>query len=500
MTIHFKHTRAIVAAVALVTLPLSAFAAPLQFSDLKGWWIAEPSHGGESSPIHLYFTEVEGKPTAQMAIPDIGAYDIALGAVTITDDTLDTQPLSFPLKWDSQSQHLKGLLPKDAAPIYDIPVEFRRGEALAKPAAPQWTINKPKTLWSVEIGGPAWAGLEIDPRTQLIFAANDPGTVHAIDTAGAVRWRFETGRPIRGRPAVIGSEVYVASDSGFLYALDTKSGTEKWRAKIDEGSPERIPTNQEKSRWDRYNSSVVFDGTRLFVASRDKNLYALDVRSGKQLWRVATGDMMTATPALYRDLVILAGFDGKVQALSAKDGAARWTYDAKLAVAGDVVVDGDRVFVGSRTYDLIALDASSGKELWKHYYWFSWIESPAVVREGTVYTGSSDGVSVYAIDANSGALRWKTPVPGWAWARTAIADDLLVAGTVGAGAYPSFRAGSLVGLDRRSGAIRWLYLDPPTPEIVQANKGWGFGSSPLIVGNRIYAMDLNGRVYAFTAP
>jgi hypothetical protein len=41
---------------------------------------------------------------------------------------------------------------------------------------------------------------------------------------------------------------------------------------------------------------------------------------------------------------------------------------------------------GSSTYDLIALDAASGKELWKSYRWFSWIESPPVVRDGVLYT------------------------------------------------------------------------------------------------------------------
>ena len=77
-----------------------------------------------------------------------------------------------------------------------------------------------------------------------------------------------------------------------------------------------------------------------------------------------------------------------------------------------MVVAGDRVLVGSRSYDLIALDAATGKELWKHYYWFSWIESPPVVRDGVVYTGSSDATNVYAINLADGSLRWKTAVPG----------------------------------------------------------------------------------------
>ena len=150
-----------------------------------------------------------------------------------------------------------------------------------------------------------------------------------------------------------------------------------------------------------------------------------------------TQDMMTATPALYRDLVLFADFKGVVQAVAASDGKTRWTYDARLPVAGDLVIDADRVFVGSRTYDLIALDAANGKELWKHYYWFSWIESPPVVRDGVVYTGSSDGVGVFAIDARDGkrALESRRYRAGHGRVPQS-ASKLVVAATVGQGAYP----------------------------------------------------------------
>ena len=198
---------------------------------------------------------------------------------------------------------------------------------------------------------------------------------------------------------------------------------------------------------------------RLYIASRDKNLYALDIKSGRELWRVAADDIMTATPALHGDLVIFADYAGKVRAVSAQDGKSRWTYDAKLGVPGDIVVAENRVLVGSRSYDLIALDAATGKELWKTYRWFSWIESPPVVRDGVIYTGSSDATNVYAINLSDGSLRWKTPVPGYSWQRIAMTDDLLITGTLGRGAYPASRNGSLLALDRnraRSAGCTWI--------------------------------------------
>lgn len=502
----FNASRTVSAALVwiIATVSVSARAAEtLAFSDIAGWWSAEPVFAGESSRVLLHFLEEDGKQTVRLSLLGIGGYDVPIGTVTISGDMLDLQPLPFPLRYDAAKGTLSGNLPEAAVPVYQIPVEFRRIEPMAKPAPPSWNFAQPRVKWRFDVKGPVWAGLEHDAPSGRLFVGTDSGTLYAIDTAsggkGPAAWTFETGKPIKAQPAVIGDAVYVASDSGFLYKLDKRNGKERWRAKIDTGSPERIPASEEKSRWDRYGSSVVIDGQRLYVGSRDNNLYALDVATGKELWRVVAKDMMTATPTLYRDLLLFADFAGKVQAVDARDGKPRWTYDARLPVAGDLVVDSGRVFVGSRTYDLIALDAASGKELWKHYYWFSWIESPPVVREQVVYTGSSDGTGVFAINAADGSLRWKTRVPGWAWARTAVDDRFVIAGTVGRGAYPGVRSGSLVGIDRSSGTVRWMYVDPPTAEQVEKKAEWGFAAAPVIVGGTVYAADLNGSVYAIDA-
>jgi outer membrane protein assembly factor BamB len=455
-----------------VLLLLSAMAqaqsTALKFSDLAGWWSADPEYAGEHSRVVLHLLEEQGKPAARLSIVAIGGYDFPLGTVTVTGDSIDSQPFSFALRYDAARDVLTGYLPEDAVPVYRIPVEFHRSAPYAKPVPPQWQGPRPAVRWSVDTGSPAWAGLERDAGSGLIYVGNDGGMLHAIDAGGAVRWKFAAGKPIKARPAVIGDSVYVASDTGLLYRLDKLTGVERWRVTVDAGSPARIPASEENSRWDRYGSSVVADSRRLYYASRDGRLYAIDIATGSEAWHVAADDLMTATPAIYRDSILFADFAGKVRAVNANDGKLRWTYEAKLPVAGDLVVADDRVLVGSRTYELIALDAATGREQWKHYYWFSWIESPPVVRDGVVYTGSSDATQVFAIDLADGRLRWKTPVPGWAWSRTAVSDDLVVTGTAGVGEYPGARSGSLVALDRRTGALRWLYLDPPSQEIVTA--------------------------------
>ena len=482
----------------LVALLIAAPAvrADVQFSDLAGWWSADPVHGGESSHLALEFLEQDGKPQARLSLPAIGAHDIGLGTVTLSGDSITTQPLAFPLTWNPATRTLSGKIPAEAAPVYGIPVEFKRAGPLVKAPLNEWKAPRPRVKWLVETGGAAvWAGIE-RAGDGTLYVGDERGDLHAIHADGRKSWRFATGKPIRAQPRVIGGHVYLHSDSGFLYKLARDSGREIWRARVDAGSEPRLPTDQEKTRWDRYGSSVVSDGGRVYLASRDRHLYALDEKSGRELWRVAAGDIMTATPALHGGLVIFAAYDGQVRAIAARDGTPRWTYDARLAVAGDLTVAGDRLLLGSRSYDLIALDAATGRELWKHYYWFSWIESPPVVRDGVVYTGSSDATNVYAINLSDGSLRWKTAVPGYSWQRAAVDDAWVVAGTSGAGAFPGARWGSLVALDRASGAIRWIFLDPPSAQIVRDKSAWGFGASPVIADGVVYAADLNGKVYA----
>lgn len=496
MRTHVPGLRVAAALLALSTGAIS-HAQSLNFSDLEGWWSADPVFAGESSHVALHFENVDGKPGAKLSLPAIAIYDVSLGTVTISGDKVDMQPLSFPLTYDAARKTLRGVLPQDAVPVYPIPIEFRRGQPLLKPAPPTWNAPKPERLWSVEVGSPVWAALARDPKSGLLFVGTDAGVLHAIGDDGKLRWKYTAGGAIRGEPAVIQEHVYVTSDAGFTSKLEIRSGTELWRAKTDEVTAPRLPPTDEKTRWDRYGAGVVADADRLYVASRDKNLHALDPKTGATKWKYMASDIMTATPALYRGLVLIADYAGKVQAVGAVDGKLRWTYDAKLAVPGDLVVDGDQVLLGSRSYDLIALDAATGRERWKHYYWFSWIESPPVVRGGVVYTGSSDATQVYAIDARSGKLRWKTAVPGWAWPRTAVNDGFVVAGVSGSGAYPGFRAGALVALDRRSGAVRWMHMEPPSQAVVDAREYWGYVAAPLIAGKVVYAADLTGRVSAF---
>src|SRR4051812_34434243 len=135
-------------------LALPAFSQdPGRNPDLDGWWSAEPAWGGETSRLVLQFLDQDGKQQGRLWLMAIGAYDIPLGEVKLSGNAVDFKE-SFPLTWNPATQTLGGTIPADAAPVYHIPVEFRRSAPPEKPALRDWksAAPAPKVVWSAETG------------------------------------------------------------------------------------------------------------------------------------------------------------------------------------------------------------------------------------------------------------------------------------------------------------------------------------------------------------
>lgn len=121
--------------------------------------------------------------------------------------------------------------------------------------------------------------------------------------------------------------------------------------------------------------------------------------------------------------------------------------------------DGKRVFVHFSTVGLIALDAETGDELWRHslplpFYLLGWgaANSPIVYQDMVVFNLDDDLNSyLIALDAETGEFRWQTPRPemlgGYAVPVLCTAGgrtDIVVAGS-----------GKLKGYDPATGRELW---------------------------------------------
>ncbi|HTO06549.1 MAG TPA: PQQ-dependent dehydrogenase, methanol/ethanol family [Myxococcota bacterium] len=133
---------------------------------------------------------------------------------------------------------------------------------------------------------------------------------------------------------------------------------------------------------------IVHDGVIFFTGSWSV-VFALDARSGKQLWRwdpavekivaqKACCDVVNRGVALYKGKVYVGVLDGRLAALDEKTGTPVWqvlTVDQSLpytitgaprVIDGKVIIGNGGAELGVRGY-VSAYDAESGKMLWRTY-------------------------------------------------------------------------------------------------------------------------------------
>jgi len=155
------------------------------------------------------------------------------------------------------------------------------------------------------------------------------------------------------RPAVLGDRVFAAGHGGDVRALELATGRELWRADTDvelAGGP------------------AVGDGI-VVVGGSDGDLVALDAASGAKRWQVMTGGEVLTAPTVSDGIVVTRTVDGRVRGLRVSDGSTAWSYEQpvpRLTLRGNgpPVVDGDMVFAGLDNGKVVALSLSTGDLLW----------------------------------------------------------------------------------------------------------------------------------------
>jgi PQQ-dependent dehydrogenase (methanol/ethanol family) len=157
-------------------------------------------------------------------------------------------------------------------------------------------------------------------------------------TAGNVgglqlRWAANLNGPnaLQASPIVVDGVMYVAGSPGSVYALNARTGQQLWRflRKQDVVNPYQINPS---------NRGVAVLGTRVFFGTLDNNLIALDARTGRELWEKRVGDTMrgmtlTGAPLALKDRIIMGmsggegGVNGFLEAFNPATGEQLWHLD-----------------------------------------------------------------------------------------------------------------------------------------------------------------------------
>jgi outer membrane protein assembly factor BamB len=216
-------------------------------------------------------------------------------------------------------------------------------------------------------------------------------------------------------------------------------------------------------------SSPAIAQNTAYVGSNDNYLYAINVADGTERWKFKTGSRVTSSPAVSAGVVYFGSYDGNIYALDASTGALRWKFKS----------EGEHRFTAKHLHGSEPAAESMPDP-------FDMFLSSPTVYQGVVYVGSGDG-NVYALEANSGALRWSFKTGNVVHASAAVAND-----TVYIGSWDSF----FYALDAKTGNERWRFKTGVDPVIFNQV---GIQSSALVAGGLVYFGCRDANLYALDA-
>jgi polyvinyl alcohol dehydrogenase (cytochrome) len=185
------------------------------------------------------------------------------------------------------------------------------------------------------------------------------------------------------------------------------------------------------SSWNGFGANLA--NTR-FQSKDDAGISASDVPKLRLRWAFSLGDVTMARgqPVVVRGRLYAGAASGKLYSLDAKTGCVYWTFHADAPIRSGVMVgtagpSAPAVFFGDMKTNAYAVDASSGKLLWKtglDQHNAAMITAAPSFSDGTLYFGISSfeelaGAqptyecctfrgSVAAVEAATGKIIWNT--------------------------------------------------------------------------------------------
>lgn len=246
---------------------------------------------------------------------------------------------------------------------------------------------------------------------------------------------------------------------------------------------------------------LVVDGI-MYVSASWSIVHAIDVRSGKKIWTFdpkvpreaaykGCCDVVNRGVALYRGKVFVASFDGRLIALDAATGQKVWEKDtiidrkfsytitgAPRVFKGKVIIGNGGAEYGVRGY-ITAYDATSGDQKWR---WFTVPGDPSKPFE-------DESMAQAAKTWDPAGKYWEAGGGGTAW-DTLTFDPKLNLMYVGVGNGSPWAAakrspaggdnlylGSIVALNPDTGKYVWHYQETP-------GDNWDFTSTqPMILAD-----------------
>lgn len=236
-----------------------------------------------------------------------------------------------------------------------------------------------KRLWRTEIGSvgggwtssfnffdrrdPSFVAGGVGAGGGRILLATTAGIVIALDVSdGSELWRADVKSEVVAPPAATSRLVFAQTIDGRLVALDATNGEQRW-----------VYDNQLPILTLRGTSTPVVEDDIVYTGFANGKIIALRAVNGEPIWehRVMLPEGRSelermvdvdTTPLLSGSVVYVGAFQGRVKALSRRDGRPRWEQEVSTYL--DLAEGYGQIYTVDDEDIITAIDGQSGEVVW----------------------------------------------------------------------------------------------------------------------------------------
>lgn len=264
-----------------------------------------------------------------------------------------------------------------------------------------YALKDGKALWRFQ-SGKRIVGKPAVSEGIVVFGSADCKIYGLNAQNGNLLWTVETSEPVLGAVTIDNGTAYIGASDHTFRAINTCNGEIKWTFTGVKGYIETKP--------------LVTDSKVIFGAW-DNTLYALNKADGRELWKWTGGltrmhfSPAAVWPVAAEGKVFITDPQRAMTAIEIETGNTVWrTFQSMVRETIGLSEDGERIYSKTMNDSIVCYSTkgSHPHELWASNVGFGYEHAPSmqVEKDGIVFGSTKEGL-IFALEAKTGKVLWK---------------------------------------------------------------------------------------------
>ena len=264
-----------------------------------------------------------------------------------------------------------------------------------------YALKDGKALWRFQ-SGKRIVGTPAVSEGIVVFGSADCKIYGLNAQNGNLLWTVETSEPVLGAVTIDNGTAYIGASDHTFRAINTCNGEIKWTFTGVKGYIETKP--------------LVTDSKVIFGAW-DNTLYALNKADGRELWKWTGGltrmhfSPAAVWPVAAEGKVFITDPQRAMTAIEIETGNTVWrTFQSMVRETIGLSEDGERIYSKTMNDSIVCYSTkgSHPHELWASNVGFGYEHAPSmqVEKDGIVFGSTKEGL-IFALEAKTGKVLWK---------------------------------------------------------------------------------------------